>query len=65
VRRKLQDGFTHLGILWQLRPGHLEREDLVQVTFLMLVAGNATVASMISLVSVPRYDSSVHQVARV
>lgn len=53
VDRKLQDWFTHLGILEQLRPGHLEREDLVQVTFLLLVAGNATVASMISLVRVP------------
>ena len=33
-----------------MRPGHLEREELVQVAFLLLVAGNATVASMIALV---------------
>jgi len=34
----------------QLRPGHLTREDLVQISFLLLVAGNATVASIINLV---------------
>ncbi len=31
--------------------GHLDRDDLVQVAFLLLVAGNATVASMIGLVN--------------
>lgn len=33
----------------QLRPGHLSREDVVQISFLMLVAGNATMVSMIAL----------------
>ncbi len=33
----------------QLRPGHIAIDDLVQVTFLMLVAGNATMVSMIAL----------------
>eukprot|EP01089_Gocevia_fonbrunei_P005439 TRINITY_DN1586_c0_g1_i2.p1 TRINITY_DN1586_c0_g1~~TRINITY_DN1586_c0_g1_i2.p1 ORF type:complete len:289 (+),score=80.86 TRINITY_DN1586_c0_g1_i2:51-917(+) len=36
-------------VVEQMRPGHLEREDLVQVTFLLLVAGNATVAGLINL----------------
>jgi fungal nitric oxide reductase len=33
----------------QLRPGHLKLEELVQMTFLLLVAGNATMVSMIAL----------------
>lgn len=33
----------------QLKPGHLKLEELVQMTFLLLVAGNATMVSMISL----------------
>ena len=33
----------------QLRPGHMTREQLVQTAFLMLVAGNATVATQINL----------------
>lgn len=36
-------------VVEQLRPGHLEHEDLVQLAFLLLVAGNATVTSMIAL----------------
>ncbi|KAJ3181297.1 hypothetical protein HDU85_003603 [Gaertneriomyces sp. JEL0708] len=33
----------------QLRPGHTDIEDVVQISFLLLVAGNATVANEISL----------------
>ena len=33
----------------QLQPGHLTEDELVQTAFLLLVAGNATVASMINL----------------
>ncbi|KAE8138953.1 cytochrome P450 [Aspergillus pseudotamarii] len=36
----------------QLKPGHLEKLDVVQIAFLLLVAGNATVVSMIALVVV-------------
>lgn len=47
-------------ILEQLRPGYLEMEDVVQITFLLLVAGNATVASMIGLVSSYAIKSEKH-----
>jgi nitric oxide reductase len=33
----------------QVLPGHIERSDAVQISFLMLVAGNATMVSMINL----------------
>lgn len=33
----------------QLKPGHLARDDVVQIAFLLLVAGNATMVSMIAL----------------
>ncbi|GAB1210317.1 hypothetical protein APSETT445_009108 [Aspergillus pseudonomiae] len=36
-------------VMEQLKPGHLEKLDVVQVVFLLLVAGNATVVSMIAL----------------
>ncbi|KAF9456608.1 cytochrome P450 55A2 [Collybia nuda] len=36
-------------VVEQLRPGHLTREDVVQIAFLMLVAGNATMVNMINL----------------
>ncbi|KAK9803975.1 hypothetical protein WJX72_009541 [[Myrmecia] bisecta] len=36
-------------VLEQLRPGHLRHEDLVQLAFLLLVAGNATMVNMIAL----------------
>lgn len=36
-------------VVEQLRPGHLQHQDLVQITFLLLVAGNATMTSMIAL----------------
>jgi nitric oxide reductase len=34
----------------QVKPGHLERMDAVQIAFLLLVAGNATMVNMINLV---------------
>ncbi|RYO99638.1 hypothetical protein DL766_010110 [Monosporascus sp. MC13-8B] len=33
----------------QVRPGHLDKPDAVQIAFLLLVAGNATVVNMIAL----------------
>jgi nitric oxide reductase len=36
--------------LLQLRPGHITHEDAVQIAFLLLVAGNATMVNMIALV---------------
>jgi len=33
----------------QVRPGHIEKEDAVQMAFLMLIAGNATMVNMINL----------------
>jgi nitric oxide reductase len=35
----------------QVKPGHIEKSDAVQIAFLMLVAGNATMVNMIDLVS--------------
>jgi len=34
----------------QVKPGHIERSDAVQIAFLLLVAGNATMVNMINLV---------------
>ncbi|KAE8144263.1 cytochrome P450 [Aspergillus avenaceus] len=36
-------------VVEQLQPGKLEKHDVVQIAFLLLVAGNATVVSMIAL----------------
>jgi len=36
----------------QVKPGHLDKADAVQMAFLLLVAGNATMVNMIALVSV-------------
>jgi nitric oxide reductase len=38
-------------VVEQLKPGHIEKSDAVQIAFLLLVAGNATMVSMIALVS--------------
>lgn len=35
----------------QLKPGHIQHSDAVQIAFLLLVAGNATMVNMIALVS--------------
>jgi len=37
-------------VVEQLRPGHIEKSDAVQIAFLLLVAGNATMVNMIALV---------------
>lgn len=36
-------------VVEQLRPGHIEKSDAVQIAFLLLVAGNATMINMIAL----------------
>lgn len=36
----------------QVKPGHIEKSDAVQIAFLLLVAGNATMVNMIALVSI-------------
>ncbi|KAK2804240.1 hypothetical protein FQN51_002329 [Onygenales sp. PD_10] len=36
-------------VVEQLNPGHIDRLDAVQISFLMLVAGNATLVNMINL----------------
>ena len=35
----------------QLKPGYIDKSDAVQIAFLLLVAGNATMVNMIALVS--------------
>lgn len=37
-------------VVEQVKPGHLAKDDAVQVAFLLLVAGNATMVNMIALV---------------
>lgn len=39
----------------QVKPGHLDKADAVQMAFLLLVAGNATMVNMIALVSAREY----------
>lgn len=41
-------------VVEQIKPGTLSKEDAVQMAFLLLVAGNATMVNMISLVSLLR-----------
>ena len=36
----------------QLKPGHMEKEDLVTLAFTLIVAGNAAMIAMIGLVSI-------------
>lgn len=45
-------------VVEQLRPGNIEKSDAVQIAFLLLVAGNATMVNMIALVSAPSPVSS-------
>lgn len=47
-------------VVEQLRPGHIEKADAVQIAFLLLVAGNATMVNMIALVG---YSSPVYRLA--
>ncbi|GLI66089.1 hypothetical protein VaNZ11_009811 [Volvox africanus] len=52
VRSKMQnpgDDLISELVNKQLRPGHISHEELVQTAFLLLVAGNATVATQIDL----------------
>ena len=44
-----QDDLISLLVKEQLFPGHIARGDIVQIAFLLLVAGNATMVSMIAL----------------
>lgn len=46
-----EDLITKL-VVEQLRLGHIEKSDAVQIAFLLLVAGNATMVNMINLVRI-------------
>lgn len=48
VAKPLDDLISRL-VVEQLIPGHIEKSDATQMAFLMLVAGNATMVSMINL----------------
>lgn len=39
-------------VVEQVKPGHIQKDDAVQIAFLLLVAGNATMVNMIALVRV-------------
>jgi nitric oxide reductase len=41
----------------QVAPGHITKADAVQIAFLLLVAGNATMVNMIALVGFPPSSS--------
>jgi hypothetical protein len=45
----------------QLNPGHIEKSDAVQIAFLLLVAGNATMVNMINLVVPPLSFENSHE----
>ncbi|KAL5346728.1 hypothetical protein ACLOAV_008435 [Pseudogymnoascus australis] len=44
-------------VVEQLNPGHLQRDDVIQMAFLMLVAGNATMVNMINLGIVTLFEN--------
>lgn len=46
---KAEDDLISKLVVEQVQPGHLSRDDAVQVAFLLLVAGNATMVNMINL----------------
>ena len=46
---KAEDDLISKLVVEQVKPGHLSRDDAVQVAFLLLVAGNATMVNMINL----------------
>ncbi|GES63841.1 cytochrome P450 55A3 [Aspergillus terreus] len=50
----------------QLKPGHLDRLDVVQLAFLLLVAGNATMVNMINLgvVTLLEHPSQLEELKR-
>lgn len=43
-------------VVEQLNLGVIEKSDAVQIAFLLLVAGNATMVNMIALVSSPPFS---------
>jgi len=43
----------------QVKPGHIDRSDAVQMAFLLLVAGNATMVNMIALVLIPSISTDL------
>lgn len=47
--QKPEDDLISKLVTEQVKPGHIERSDAVQIAFLMLVAGNATMVNMINL----------------
>jgi len=54
VEKRMQepkDDLISTLVVEQVKPGHLEQADAVQMAFLLLVAGNATMVNMITLVS--------------
>ncbi|KAF3484081.1 uncharacterized protein GIQ15_03405 [Arthroderma uncinatum] len=44
-------------VVEQLNPGHIQRDDAIQMAFLMLVAGNATMVNMINLGIVTLFEN--------
>jgi fungal nitric oxide reductase len=46
---KAEDDLISKLVIEQVEPGHLSKDDAVQVAFLLLVAGNATMVNMINL----------------
>ncbi|KAK3902508.1 cytochrome P450 [Staphylotrichum tortipilum] len=51
-----KDDIISLLMTEQVKPGHLEKADAVQVAFLLLVAGNATMVNMIALGTVTLFQ---------
>jgi hypothetical protein len=45
----------------QLNPRHIEKSDAVQIAFLLLVAGNATMVNMINLVRLSISHENPHR----
>lgn len=46
---KPEDDLISKLVVEQVKPGHIEKSDAVQIAFLLLVAGNATMVNMINL----------------
>jgi nitric oxide reductase len=51
---KPKDDLVSKLVVEQLEPGNLDKADIVQIAFLLLVAGNATLVNMIGLVTILR-----------
>ncbi|KAJ7592672.1 cytochrome P450 55A1 [Mycena floridula] len=54
---KPEDDLISKLVVEQLNPGHVQKEDVIQMAFLMLVAGNATMVSMINLGIVTLFEN--------